>query len=109
MVMRTLPKSLPSKPQVRKVPAGEFKAKCLGLLDEVDQGDLEIVVTKRGKPVARLVAVEPEEKTFVPVWGRSPQVKILGDIMEPMYWPDATEKWDRVMGEAKKPKRKKAK
>ncbi|HEX6031197.1 MAG TPA: type II toxin-antitoxin system prevent-host-death family antitoxin [Tepidiformaceae bacterium] len=38
----------------RTIPAGEFKAKCLALLDEVADSGEEIVVTKRGKPVARL-------------------------------------------------------
>lgn len=41
------------------ISASLFKAKCLALLDEVAQGGPEIVVTKHGKPVARIVAVEP--------------------------------------------------
>ena len=44
---------------VRTIPAGEFKAKCLALLDEVAATGQEIIVTKRGKPVARLVATRP--------------------------------------------------
>jgi prevent-host-death family protein len=39
------------------VPAGQFKQGCLAMLDEVAQNDLEIVVTKRGRPVARVVPV----------------------------------------------------
>ncbi|MEX1104116.1 MAG: type II toxin-antitoxin system Phd/YefM family antitoxin, partial [Dehalococcoidia bacterium] len=38
----------------RTMPAGEFKAKCLALLDEVAETGEELVVTKRGKPVARV-------------------------------------------------------
>ena len=41
----------------RSVSAAEFKSRCLGLLDEVRDAGVEIVVTKRGKPVARLVPV----------------------------------------------------
>ena len=41
------------------IPAGEFKARCLDLLDQVAESGAEIVVTKRGRPVARVVAVEP--------------------------------------------------
>lgn len=41
------------------VPAGEFKARCLALLDRVAETGEELVVTKRGRPVARLVPVEP--------------------------------------------------
>lgn len=39
----------------RSIPAGEFKAKCLSILDEVQAGRHTIVVTKRGRPVARVV------------------------------------------------------
>jgi prevent-host-death family protein len=38
----------------RTIAAGIFKARCLKLLDEVAETGQEIVVTKRGKPVARL-------------------------------------------------------
>lgn len=39
----------------RSIPAGLFKQGCLALLDEVGEGNVELVVTKRGKPVARVV------------------------------------------------------
>jgi prevent-host-death family protein len=39
----------------RVVPAGEFKAHCLALLDEVEQTGEELVITKRGRPVARVM------------------------------------------------------
>ena len=41
----------------RTVAAGEFKATCLALLDQVARTGRELVVTKRGKPVAKLVPV----------------------------------------------------
>jgi prevent-host-death family protein len=44
--------------RVRDVPAGEFKAKCLALLDQVAATRQEIVVTKRGRAVARVVPIE---------------------------------------------------
>ncbi len=40
------------------ISAGEFKAKCLKLMDEVAQTHQAITITKRGKPVARLVPIE---------------------------------------------------
>ena len=62
-----------------KIAAGEFKAKCLHLLDEVQQTRQEIIVTKRGKPVARLVPVDAEPPT---IFGRMKgSGKILGDIV----------------------------
>jgi prevent-host-death family protein len=42
----------------RTIPASEFKAKCLALLDEVARTKETLVVTKRGKPVAHVVPVE---------------------------------------------------
>lgn len=38
----------------REVAASAFKARCLALLDEVADSGASIVITKRGKPVARL-------------------------------------------------------
>lgn len=39
----------------RTIKASEFKARCLKLMDEVAQSGEEIVITKRGRPVSRLV------------------------------------------------------
>ncbi|HTA81177.1 MAG TPA: type II toxin-antitoxin system prevent-host-death family antitoxin [Terracidiphilus sp.] len=41
------------------IAAGEFKAKCLQLLDEVAETREPLVITKFGKPVARLVPMPP--------------------------------------------------
>ncbi|MBA2429078.1 MAG: type II toxin-antitoxin system Phd/YefM family antitoxin [Thermoleophilaceae bacterium] len=42
----------------QEVNVSTFKAKCLGLLDEVAETGRPLIVTKRGRPVARVVAVE---------------------------------------------------
>jgi prevent-host-death family protein len=64
-----------------KIPAGEFKAKCLKLLDQVHQQRFQIVITKRGKPVARLVPVTEE---LPDIFGRMKgTIEILGDIVSP--------------------------
>ncbi|HEX9670309.1 MAG TPA: type II toxin-antitoxin system Phd/YefM family antitoxin [Thermoanaerobaculia bacterium] len=39
----------------RSIPAGVFKAKCLALLDDVATTGENLVVTKRGKPVAMVI------------------------------------------------------
>jgi len=44
----------------RTIAAGEFKAKCLKLLDEVAETREPIVITKFGKPVAKLLPFEAE-------------------------------------------------
>lgn len=70
-----------------KISAGQFKAKCLKLMDEVRSRREEVVITKRGKPVARLV---PFDEKPTPIYGSMKgTVTILGDIVSPV-----DEKWD---------------
>ena len=95
MVMKTATKRT-AKPVTLTVAAGEFKAKCLQLIDEVHEDAVDVIVTKRGKPMARLVRFETPVEPFVSIVGRSPQVEILGDIISPLEWPDPVERWDRV-------------
>jgi prevent-host-death family protein len=65
-----------------EVPAGEFKARCLRLMDEVQKTRRPVVITKRGKPVAKLVPVEEEMPS---IFGRMRgTVTILGDIISPI-------------------------
>jgi prevent-host-death family protein len=47
---------------MRTVPAGVFKARCLAILDEVNATGEPVLVTKRGKPVARVVVPALEKK-----------------------------------------------
>lgn len=44
------------------IPAGKFKATCLDLMDRVATTGEEIVITKHGKPVAKLVAAQRARK-----------------------------------------------
>ena len=46
----------------KTIPAGEFKAKCLALLDEVSESRVPLVVTKRGTPIAQVVPLAAEAK-----------------------------------------------
>ena len=51
-------------PAARTIKASEFKAKCLKLMDEVAESGEEIVITKNGRPTARLVAYRQKPKTW---------------------------------------------
>ncbi len=65
--------------------AGEFKAKCLKLMDDVQKYGEEIIITKHGKPVAKLVAIMPQKKNDAAWFGRQKgTVTIIGDITEPI-------------------------
>jgi len=64
LVMVTTAKlmTMSPNPKEKQIPAGEFKAKCLGLLDEVEARGRSFVVTKRGRPVARVVPLGSKRK-----------------------------------------------
>jgi prevent-host-death family protein len=63
-----------------QVTAAEFKAKCLKLMDEIAQTREPIIITKRGKPIARLMPVEePPHGMFGYMRGT---FEIVGDIVE---------------------------
>ena len=77
------------------MPATEFRARCLGLIDEVADTGQEIVITKRGRPVARLVPVRPSLGAW---FGRDRDIiKIHGhiDASIDLDW-DAKPNRDRV-------------
>src|SRR5690242_2656922 len=72
-----------------KIPAGEFKAKCLALLDEVRDERKELVITKRGVAVARVIPIEPTRKGKIQYGGRMKgTMEIHGDIFS------TGEKWN---------------
>jgi prevent-host-death family protein len=64
------------------IAAGEFKAKCLKLLDEVAEKRETLVITKHGKPLAQLVPMPATRKNIVGSMKGS--VTILGDIISPL-------------------------
>jgi len=61
--------------------AGEFKAKCLKLLDEVAEKRETLVITKHGKPVAKLVPIPAKESIIGSMKG---SVLYMGDIISPI-------------------------
>jgi len=70
----------------QKIAAGKFKAECLHLLDEVQRTREEIVITKRGRAVGRLLPVDEKVPAF---FGRMRgSVEITGDLTAPVE-----EKW----------------
>ena len=67
-----------------QIPAGEFKAKCLRLMERVSRSREEIVITKRGIPVAKLVPLEAKDRTQKFILGCMKGTgKTLGDIVSP--------------------------
>jgi len=64
------------------VAATEFKANCLRLMDEVAEHRRPIVITKRGKPVAKLVPIEEEPADLFGYMAGT--ARICGDIINPI-------------------------
>ena len=68
---------------MKTLAAGTFKAQCLALMDEVAATREPIVITKRGKPVAKLIPVETEkDDIFGFMAGKG---RITGDIVSPAF------------------------
>jgi len=95
MVMSAHPKSLPSaEPEPRTIPAGEFKAKCLKLMDEVAETQQPVIVTKRGKAIIQLVPVAAESKPFRSLFGRSPGIKVPNEKEWKKLKSDWAQEWE---------------
>jgi prevent-host-death family protein len=69
---------------MRTIPAGKFKANCLAIMDEVQKKRQPVLITKRGKPVAKLVpATSGAKDDFFDSW--KDKLKITGDIISPAF------------------------
>lgn len=73
------------------IAAGEFKARCLALMDEVHERGSEYIITKRGIPIARLVPVPVTRRALL--GSMKGTAKTLGDIIAPIDEP-----WDALDG-----------
>lgn len=86
---------------MKTIPAGQFKAKCLQIMDEVGTTGESVLVTKRGRPVAKLVPVREAEPGSLFGCMRD-SARIVGDLtLSP--WQEEfgdrdpiVEKWERL-------------
>ena len=72
---------------VINVPAGEFKAKCLQLMDQVNEEGAEVLITKHGRPVARLVPVEARRAPEDLYGSMKGWVSVRSDLVTPARFP----------------------
>jgi prevent-host-death family protein len=76
---------------MKTVGAGEFKSKCLAIMDEVQAKRQSVLITKRGKAVAKLVPADDEaDDIFGFLQGKG---KIKGDIVSPVL---SVEEWGHL-------------
>jgi prevent-host-death family protein len=74
--------------KTKTIPAGMFKARCLAIMDEVQAKRQAVIITKRGKPVAKLVPVEQEKDDIFGFMKGKGKIEIKGDIVSPVLSPE---------------------
>lgn len=68
---------------VMEISAAKFKARCLKLMDDVGRTRRAVTITKRGKPIARLVPVEAKARR--PIFGYMAEtISHMGDLTAPL-------------------------
>jgi prevent-host-death family protein len=71
---------------MKQIAAGEFKAQCLAIMDQVLQSGEPVLITKHGKPVVKLVPAENQaDEIFDYMAGKA---KAVGDIVGPVTPPE---------------------
>ena len=68
---------------MKEIEAEKFKEQCLALLDQLDAKGL--IVTKRGRPVARVVPYESESADLI--GSLRHKIEVKGDLMTTGSWP----------------------
>ena len=67
---------------MKQMRASTFKARCLRVMQEVQRTGEPVVVTKRGKPVVKVVPVEPQKDDLFGFMAG--EFDIVGDIESPV-------------------------
>lgn len=67
----------------KTIGAGEFKAKCLAIIDDVHTNREELVITKRGKPMVKLVPLEAQKSDSIFGFLKG-KARVVGDIVSPI-------------------------
>jgi len=76
---------------MKKIAAAKFKAQCLTLMEDVRKTRQTLVITKRGKPIAKLAPLDnAQDDFFDSLKGR---VRVVGDIVSPVV---PLEDWDAL-------------
>ena len=69
-------------PDAHIVKASEFKAKCIKLMDEVARAGTELIVSKNGRPVVRLLPYQDKPGSLFGI--DRGKIEILGDVVDPL-------------------------
>jgi prevent-host-death family protein len=75
----------------RTIMASRFKAECLAILDQVERMRISVTVTKHGRPIARLVPLDDEDRRST-----MGSVRLVAEDDEAYY--STGERWDAETG-----------
>ena len=78
---------------MKEIAISEFKAKCLGILEEVRKTRKPIRVTRFGAPVAEVIPPTVEKNKGRRLGSMAGSLKILGDIVGPIGSLDDWDAW----------------
>ena len=78
---------------MKEIAVSEFKAKCLGLIEEVRKTRKPIRLTRFGQPVAELVPAAPKKSAKRRLGTMAGTAEILGDIVGPTGSFDDWDAW----------------
>ncbi len=68
---------------MQDIPISMFKAKCLGLIEQVDKTRQPLRITRHGRPVAEVIPAGPDRKRKF-LGAMVGTGKIVGDIVSPI-------------------------
>ncbi len=74
-----------------EINAAEFRANCFKILEQVKATHKEVVITKRGEPIAKLVHIAKKKEKDPLLGGMEGVVETIGDLTEPVIGSDAWE------------------
>jgi prevent-host-death family protein len=67
---------------MKQMRASAFKAQCLKVMNDIQATGEPVIVTKRGKPVVKVIPIKPEKDDIF--GSMADEVKIIGDIESPV-------------------------
>ena len=70
---------------MKRMQASAFKTKCLTVMNEIQATGEPVIVTKRGKPVVKVIPAEPEKGDILGFMAG--EFDIVGDIESPVVPP----------------------
>jgi prevent-host-death family protein len=70
---------------MKRMQASAFKTRCLSVMNDVQATGEPVIVTKRGKPVVKVIPAEPDKGDILGFMAG--EFEIVGDIESPVVPP----------------------